>query len=70
MIIGRNFILMQTNWFLMPYEMPEPNGLPAQITVYKDEDHAHDMMKKRAVSGILIFVNDNPVCQISKLQKQ
>ena len=39
------------------------------ITVYKDADHAHDVLTRRSVSGILLFINNTPVKWISKCQK-
>ena len=50
-------------------EMPSPKGLPARITVYKDADHAHDVLTRRSVSGILLMINNTPVRWISKRQK-
>ena len=49
--------------------MPAPKGPPVRITVYKDADHAHDMLTCRSVSGILLFLNNTPVRWISKRQK-
>ena len=49
--------------------MPSPKRLPAQITVYKDVDHAHDILTRRSVSGILLMIKNTPVCWISKQQK-
>lgn len=39
------------------------------ITVYKDTDHAHDMLTHRSVTGIIVFINNAPVRWISKRQK-
>ncbi len=50
-------------------EMPIPRGPPACITVYKDADHAHDMLTRQSVSGILLLINNTPVRWISKHQK-
>ena len=44
-------------------------GQSACITVYKDADHAHDVLTRRSVSGILLFINNTPVRWISKRQK-
>ena len=50
-------------------DMPTPKGPPVRITVYKDADHAHDMLTRRSVSGILLFLNNTPVRWISERQK-
>ena len=50
--------------------MPSPKGLPAWITVYKDADHAHDALTRRSVFGILLMINNTPVCWVSKRQKK
>lgn len=50
-------------------ELPTPKGAPVRMTVYKDADHAHDMLTRRSVSGILMFMNNTPVKWISKRQK-
>ena len=44
-------------------------GPPVRITAYKDSDHAHDLVTRRSVTGILLFVNNTPVKWISKRQK-
>jgi hypothetical protein len=53
----------------IPFPLIEPLGLPARITIYKDADHAHDLLTRRSVSGILLMVNNTPVKWISKRQK-
>ena len=40
-----------------------------RITVYKDADHAHDLVTRRSVSGVLLFLNNTPVKWVSKRQK-
>ena len=44
-------------------------GPPVRITAYKDSDHAHDLVTRRSVTGILLFVNNTPVKWITKRQK-
>ena len=36
-------------------------GPPVRITVYKDSDHAHDLVTRRSVTGILLLINNTPV---------
>ena len=50
-------------------ERPEARGPKIRITVYKDSDHAHDIVTRRSVSGILVFLNNTPVRWISQRQK-
>jgi hypothetical protein len=50
-------------------EKPAPMGPKVRLTVYKDADHAHDMLTRRYVSGVLLFLNNTPVKWISKRQK-
>ena len=44
-------------------------GSPVRITAYKDSDHAYDLVTRRSVTGILLFINNTPVKWISKRQK-
>jgi hypothetical protein len=53
----------------MPPDQPEPLGSKARITIYVDADHAHDMLTRRSVTGIILFINKTPVKWISKRQK-
>ena len=52
-----------------PSETPKPRGPVVRLTVFKDADHAHDIMTRRSVTGILLMVNNTPVRWISKRQK-
>ena len=49
--------------------VPETKGPPIRITVYVDADHAHDMVTRRSVTGVLLFLNNTPVKWLSKRQK-
>ena len=53
----------------IPSNVITPLGLPARITIYKDADHAHDLLTRRSVTGILLMVNNTPVKWVSKRQK-
>ena len=53
----------------MPPDMPQPRGTKARMTVFVDADHAHDLVTRRSVTGILLFVNNTPVRWFSKRQK-
>jgi hypothetical protein len=39
------------------------------MTVHVDADHAHDLVTRRSITGILIILNNTPVRWISKRQK-
>ena len=56
---------------MLPDEQSKPDylGPPIRITVYKDSDHAHDLVTRRSVTGILLLVNNTPVKWITKCQK-
>jgi hypothetical protein len=53
----------------LPPDMPPPKGKPIQLTCYKDKDHAHDLVTRRLVTGILLFANSMPIEWVSKRQK-
>jgi hypothetical protein len=53
----------------LPGDMPVPKGKPIRTTCYVDSDHAHDVVTRRSVSGILLFANGMPVRWYSKRQK-
>ncbi len=53
----------------LPPDMPEPIGKPVRITVYVDADHAHDLVTRRSVTGIIVLVNSTPVRWVCKRQK-
>ena len=50
-------------------EIPEPKGSLVRFTCFKDADHAHDILTRRSVTGILLLINNTPVKWISKRQK-
>jgi hypothetical protein len=39
------------------------------MTVYVDNDHAHDLVTRRSITGILVMLNNTPIRCLSKLQK-
>ena len=49
--------------------MLESKGKPVKITVYLDTDHANDVVTRRSVTGVTLFINNTPVKWISKCQK-
>src|SRR5210317_2432023 len=49
--------------------LPKPLGEKIQITAYTDLDHAHDVVTRRSVTGLLLFLNNTPVKAIFQRQK-
>jgi hypothetical protein len=39
------------------------------MTVYVDADHAHDLVRRISITGILVMLNNTPIRWISKRQK-
>jgi hypothetical protein len=39
------------------------------MTVYVDADHAHDLVTRRSITGILVMLNSTPIRWISNHQK-
>jgi hypothetical protein len=53
----------------LPPDMPVPKGKPVTITCFVDADHAHDVVTRRSVTGILMMRNSTPITWLSKRQK-
>jgi hypothetical protein len=53
----------------LPPGMPEPLGKKARFTCYVDADHAHDVVTRRSVTGIILLLNSTPIRWVSKRQK-
>jgi hypothetical protein len=49
-----------------PPDQPESLGKKARITIFVDAEHAHNVVTRRSVTGIVLFVNKTPVKWISK----
>ena len=52
----------------IPHDMPPPKYKPVRITAYVDADHAHDLVTRRSVTGVLIYINNTPIRSICKRQ--
>jgi len=50
----------------LPPGMPEPLGLPVDVSCFIDADHARNLLTRRSHSGVLIFLNKAPVVWYSK----
>jgi hypothetical protein len=53
----------------LPPEQPITAGMKARLTIYVDADHAHDLLTRRSVTGIIVFLNKTPIKWFSKMQK-
>jgi hypothetical protein len=45
----------------IPKDLPPEKGLRVRITVYVDADHAHDLVTRRSITGILFMINNIPI---------
>ena len=52
----------------LPPDMPKPKMKPVKIVIYFDASFACDMVTRRSVTGIIVFVNSTPVRWYSKKQ--
>jgi len=52
----------------LPPGMPEPLGLPVDVSCFVDADHAGNLLTRRSHSGVLIFQNKALVVWYSKWQ--
>jgi hypothetical protein len=53
----------------IPKDLPPEKGPRVRMTVYVDADHAHDLVTRRSITGILVMLNNTPIRWISNLQK-
>jgi hypothetical protein len=53
----------------IPSNVPTPRGLPLQINVFVDADHARNKVTRRSQTGILLYLNKAPIIWYSKMQK-
>jgi hypothetical protein len=53
----------------IPNDLPTSKGSKVRMTVYVDADHAHDLVTRRSITGILVMLNNTPVRWVSKRQK-
>jgi len=52
----------------LPPNIPEPRGMPVDITCFVNADHAGNLVTRRLQMGILIFINKAPIVWYSKRQ--
>jgi hypothetical protein len=53
----------------IPKDLPPEKGSRVRMTVYVGTDHAHDLVTRRSITGILVMLNNTPIRWISKRQK-
>jgi hypothetical protein len=53
----------------IPKDLPPEKGPRVRMTVYDDADHAHDLVTRRSITGIIVMLNNTPIRWISKRQK-
>jgi hypothetical protein len=53
----------------IPKDLPPEKGPRVRMTVYVDADHAHDLVTRRTITGILVMLNNTPIRWVSKRQK-
>jgi hypothetical protein len=52
----------------LPTDMPKPKMKPVDITIYFDASFGSDMLTRRSVTGIVVFLNSTPVKWFCKKQ--
>jgi hypothetical protein len=53
----------------IPKDLPPETEPRVRMTVYVDDDHAHDLVTRISITGILFMLNNTPIRWISKCQK-
>jgi len=53
----------------IPKNAPQSRGLPVQMNVFVDADHAGNPLTRRSQTGILLYLNKAPIMWYSKSQK-
>jgi hypothetical protein len=53
----------------IPKDFPPEKGPRVRMTVYVDADHAHELVTRRSITGILVMLNNTPIRWVSKRQK-
>jgi hypothetical protein len=53
----------------IPNDLPMSKGPKVRMTVYVDADHAHDLVARRSITGILMMLSNTPVRWVSTRQK-
>jgi hypothetical protein len=56
----------------IPKDLPPEKGPRVRMTVYVDTDHAHahDLVTRRSIIGILVMLNNKPIRWVSSVRRQ
>jgi hypothetical protein len=52
----------------IPKDLSPEKGPRVRMTIYIDANHAHDLVTRRSITGILVVLNNTPIRWISKRQ--
>jgi hypothetical protein len=52
----------------VPPDCPEPRGTPGQTTAFVDLDHAADLVTRRSLTGVLLYLQSAPITWYTKKQ--
>jgi hypothetical protein len=53
----------------IPKDLPPEKRPRIRMTIYVDADHAHDLVTRRSITGILVMLYKTPIRWVSKRQK-
>jgi hypothetical protein len=53
----------------IPKDLPPEKGPRVRMTVHVDADHAHDLVTRSTITGMLVMLNNMPIRCIYKHQK-
>jgi hypothetical protein len=53
----------------IPKYLPPEKGPRVRMTIYVDADHAHNLVIRRSITGILVMLNNTPIRWVSNCQK-
>jgi hypothetical protein len=45
----------------IPKDLPPEKGPRVRMTIYVDADHAHDLVTRRSITGILVMLNNTHI---------
>jgi hypothetical protein len=54
----------------IPKDLPPEKGPRVRMTVYVDADHAHDLVTRRSITGILVMLNNTTIRWILSVRRQ
>jgi hypothetical protein len=55
--------------YAFPRDLPPEKFPRVRMTIYVDADHAHDLVTRRSITGILFMLNNTPIPWIFNFQK-